>query len=183
MNGFLFSFALLCFALSVGLSWQDTSTLLRHFGWDADKLLDKYTEAPEETLIVAGVLPRHDVDAPGTKRARLAFTCSICFDEEDVQPVSAACGHQFCDACYTYYIRQKITEEGESFRICCPHEKCKVVVPYRLVMQLMDSAVQERYVSSYTRVCMFVYVYMCICVFALRGAHDRSLTPFFKKIP
>ncbi|ORY95727.1 putative ariadne-1 protein-like protein [Syncephalastrum racemosum] len=129
----------------LGLTCQDAGTLLRHFGWDADKLLDKYTEAPEDTLIDAGVLPRYDDDVPGTKRARVAFTCSICFDDEDVKPVSAGCGHQFCDGCYTYYIRQKITEEGESFRICCPHEKCKVVVPYSLVMQLMDNSVQDRY--------------------------------------
>lgn len=63
--------------------------------------------------------------------------CSICFDS--VRTYSAlACGHPFCNKCYSDFLGHKISDEGhECFYARCPELKCQLVVPPAFVRTLV----------------------------------------------
>ncbi|KAI9313240.1 hypothetical protein BX666DRAFT_755599 [Dichotomocladium elegans] len=137
----------------LGLTNEDSATLLRYFRWNKEKLFERYMEVPDKVLRDAGVLTAND-DGSGVqaivKAKDLAldepFTCDVCCnDDPEIETVSVACGHRFCTECYVHYLRQKIRNEGESRRIECMQDKCNVIVDEKTVKQLMDSDTNERY--------------------------------------
>ncbi|CAG8688994.1 3430_t:CDS:2, partial [Acaulospora morrowiae] len=111
----------------LGIQKQHAATLLRHFRWNKERLIERYMDNSEEVLKQAGVItddsrvPRF-VKVPG-------FTCEICCDDdEDLDTLALSCGHRFCHNCYEHYLTQKIKEEGESRRIMCMANNCNVIV-------------------------------------------------------
>jgi ariadne-1 len=102
---------------------------------------------PDAVKIEAGV-----VDDPTRPRLLKSthFTCSICYlssEDEDsgrMETLALGCGHRFCSDCYQHYIEQKVKEEGESRRVQCMQEKCKLVVDERTVKMLVDPAIYEK---------------------------------------
>ncbi|KAI7881809.1 hypothetical protein K492DRAFT_176902 [Lichtheimia hyalospora FSU 10163] len=135
----------------LGLSSEDSATLLRYFRWNKEKLFERYMEVPDKVLRDAGVLTNTD---DGHSMMVLAkdlqldepFMCDICCDDDpDMETVCVACGHRFCKTCYVHYLRQKIRDEGESRRIECPQDKCTVIVDEKTVERLMDPSTNEKY--------------------------------------
>lgn len=144
----------------------DAATLLRHFGWNKEKLIEKYMDDPEKVNLEAGV---HE-DPSRPKLMNLEdFTCDICFRSTDdfipapsskgkgrgtskiqslppptIQTLALACGHRFCTDCYGSYLGQKIKLEGESRRIQCMEEKCNLVMDEKTVGLLVSADLFER---------------------------------------
>ncbi len=58
--------------------------------------------------------------------------------------LALGCGHRFCKDCYAEYLLRKIQEEGESRRVQCMEEKCKLVVDERTVGLLVPPEVLEK---------------------------------------
>ncbi|KAK0555602.1 hypothetical protein OC845_000173 [Tilletia horrida] len=126
----------------------DAATLLRHFGWNSERLIEKYMEQPEAVQVDAGIHedPRH------TKLIALEdFMCDICcMSGEDhpsgkIQTVALTCDHRFCKDCYKQYIERKVQEEGESRRVQCMQEKCSIIVDERTVGLVVSPEIFERY--------------------------------------
>lgn len=122
---------------------QHAATLLRHFKWNKERLIERYMEDPEAVSEKAGVV----VDS--TKQPKFivikGFECPICcMDDDDMQTIALHCGHRFCKNCYGAYLNEKIAEQGESRRIQCMEAGCKLVVDENTVRMLVDDKVDEK---------------------------------------
>jgi ariadne-1 len=133
---------------SLGLSTEDTATLLRYFRWNKEKLLEQYMENQVEVLKRAGVSSVSDLKHAIVLAKDISpdFMCEICCDDDaDMETTSVSCGHRFCRNCYTHYLFQKIREEGESRRIQCPQSDCDVIVDEKTVALLVDPQTNSKY--------------------------------------
>ncbi|KAN0065115.1 hypothetical protein ACQY0O_001612 [Thecaphora frezii] len=126
----------------------DAAILLRHFGWNKERLIERYMDSPETVNLEAGV---HE-DPSRPKLQMLAdFTCEVCYtSSEDIkggkmETLALACGHRYCKSCYQQYMDQKIREEGESRRMQCMKEKCNLVIDERTVGLVVEPATFDRY--------------------------------------
>lgn len=126
----------------------DAAILLRHFGWNKERLIERYMDSPDKVKLEAGVL-----EDPSRPKLQMLpdFTCQVCFTSSGDEPsgkmetLALACGHRFCRDCYGQYLGQKIREEGESRRVQCMREKCNLVVDERTVGLVVRPEVFERY--------------------------------------
>lgn len=97
------------------------AALLHLFRWHVDSLVERYMEDSEKVLISAGLSP--SLDTAHVSNAESGWMCTICCnessDEEPLKIFDLACGHLACTDCYDYYLRVKISEEGQSREIPC----------------------------------------------------------------
>ena len=136
------------FIYLIGLSNEDSATLLRYFRWNKEKLFERYMDLPEKVLRDAGVSQQQQnkITVLAKDLPEQPFMCDICCDDDpEMETVCVACGHRFCRGCYEHYLRQKIREEGESRRIECPQDKCNVIVDEKTVQQLVDPQTNQKY--------------------------------------
>ncbi|KAN0062863.1 hypothetical protein ACQY0O_004684 [Thecaphora frezii] len=87
----------------------EVAILLRHFGWNKERLIERYMDSPETVNLEAGV--HKDPSRP--KLQMLAnFTCEVCYtSSEDIkggkmEMLALACGHWYCKSCYQQYMDQ-----------------------------------------------------------------------------
>ncbi|KAI8988618.1 hypothetical protein BDF20DRAFT_953743 [Mycotypha africana] len=134
----------------LGLTREDSATLLRYFRWNKEKLFEQYMDSSEKVLKLAGVSSisdlKHVIVLAKDLDTTEDFMCNICCDDDpEMETVSVSCGHRFCKRCYTQYLCQKIREEGESRRIQCPESDCNIIVDEKTVELLVDSATYSKY--------------------------------------
>ena len=107
-----------------------------------------YLDDPDTVLEKAGVhsgencevlhLGAGSVSVGGKTQAAQSMpevTCLICYDDTAKEYSSLACGHKYCNECYTTFLTHKIKDEGHSAIFAtCPHDKvCRhqLIVPGR----------------------------------------------------
>ncbi|CDR47256.1 CYFA0S30e00914g1_1 [Cyberlindnera fabianii] len=106
----------------LGLSQNDTITLLHHFKWNQEKLMDSYMENPDKVRDEAGILADTtdgtDLVATGKRHYSNSddFMCPICCEQEH-DSFQVSCGHEYCLKCYKRYINERV-QKGEVIR--CP---------------------------------------------------------------
>lgn len=131
----------------LGLSAEGAAILLRHFKWNKERLIEQYMDHSQEIQENSGI----DTITNGVPKTTTidGFVCDICCeDEPGLQTFALKCDHRFCLGCYCHYVTQKIKEEGESGRIQCPADKCKVLVDSKAVAFLSNEATLHRYVFN-----------------------------------
>ncbi|KAJ3213366.1 hypothetical protein HDU67_002948 [Dinochytrium kinnereticum] len=129
---------------------QHAATLLRHFKWNKERLIERYMDVPSEVCTAAGVI----LDASKQPKFIVipGYTCEICYNDEDgLESLALSCGHRFCRDCYSRFLVQKIEEEGESRRIQCPGTGCKLIVDEKTVELVVPPRVHEKYRSLLLR--------------------------------
>jgi ariadne-1 len=125
------------------LSKEHAATLLRHFRWNRDRLIEKYISDPEGITTEAGIV-NDPAYAPRYELAPDKFTCEICFDSgPQLETLALPCNHRFCRACYQEYVTRKIMQEAESRRVQCPG-KCKLALDDKTVKFLVSDEVFAR---------------------------------------
>lgn len=127
----------------------DAAILLRHYGWNKERLIELWVETPEKLKVEAGIM---DDEITPKLQDLSKFTCQVCFlSSSDVgtgkvpkmSTLALACGHRFCKDCYTQYIEGKI-REGESRKIQCMEEKCGLIVDEKTVGILVGDEMLEK---------------------------------------
>jgi ariadne-1 len=84
----------------------DAVILLRHWGWNKDRLFERYMENAERCAIEAGI--EGSGRQPRLKRVR-GFVCQVCFETSSTtETIALTCDHRYCRDCYTHYLEQKI---------------------------------------------------------------------------
>ncbi|KAK9470935.1 uncharacterized protein V1510DRAFT_398175 [Dipodascopsis tothii] len=138
-------------ASTLGLSAEDAMTLLLHYKWKHERLLELYVDDTEGVLRAAGIQTRDD-GAPAkyatvpSKDLPAGFMCEICCDDDDgLETMAIDCGHRFCLDCYRHYLTQKIVDEGESRNITCPGDGCRLVVNDGAIRLVVDDRTYARY--------------------------------------
>ena len=129
-----------------GLNWSAARTLLAHFRWNKERLLERYMEDSDRVLQASGLsLSQSSSENKSVdlivSPAAVDFTCAICCDDlqenAELKVTSlASCKHQFCTACYSHYVVQKIRGEGECRNITCPASGCKNLLNEEAIRQL-----------------------------------------------
>lgn len=141
----------------LGVEESKASLLLRYNSWNKERLIEKYMDNPDKTLIAAGAAmpepepPRPSRRPPSRKPKSSAssksdtFVCSICFDDApDITPLSLECGHAACSGCWSAYINSKIRDEAE--HACrCMAEGCGLVAPDSFVRAAVDEETYVRF--------------------------------------
>ena len=127
----------------IGSSNEASATLLRHFNWNKERLVESYMDDPAKVCLAAGVI-MNDQQRPRIMSVP-GFCCDICCNDDDgLETLALSCGHRFCRDCYAQYLTMKITQEGESRRISCA-ANCKIIVDERTVQLLVTPPVYEKY--------------------------------------
>ena len=66
------------------------------------------------------------------------FICQICFDDSQTESLSLSCGHKFCTECWSFYLKSKIREEGES-SIGCMATNCTLIAPDSFIESTLEN--------------------------------------------
>ncbi|RUP50342.1 hypothetical protein BC936DRAFT_139583 [Jimgerdemannia flammicorona] len=137
----------------LGIRQEHSATLLRHFRWNKERLIERYMDDPDKVMLKAGIITNNSLVPHWEPAAKFpGFMCDICCDDDaDLQTLSLSCRHRFCGNCYRHYLSQKIREEGESRRIQCPQDGCNVIVDEETVKTAMDKETHAKYRSLLNR--------------------------------
>jgi len=93
-------------------------TLLNHFRWDKNKLLERFYSVEQDDIFKETVPIQIDSDV---------LECQICYDTISKGNMTGLdCGHIFCTECWSEYLSSKI--EDASRIIECPDTKCNTIV-------------------------------------------------------
>ncbi|KAF8049614.1 hypothetical protein N665_2169s0004 [Sinapis alba] len=131
------------------LKKSQARTLLIHYQWNFDKLLDVYGERGKDNLFkTAGltVFDHHPSLSESRYSLRKKMTCDICM-EDDLQSYSMTrmdCGHCFCNNCWKEHFTVKINE-GMSKRITCMAHKCNAICDEDVVKKLVYPKLAEKF--------------------------------------
>ncbi|EJD52338.1 hypothetical protein AURDEDRAFT_111086 [Auricularia subglabra TFB-10046 SS5] len=155
-----------------GVDPSTASLLLRHMGWNKERLMEKYMDNPTAMLEAAGIVVQQPAGpsqqapirtAPSSSRQATSTVirrsarrptadskalppvgCLICCDENPANMSSLLCNHNFCSDCWAEYLKGKIRDEGEC-QIKCMAEDCSVLVPDSFIKETCDAAVYARF--------------------------------------
>jgi len=132
------------------------SILLRQFRWDRERLTADYLEDSEGVLRKAGFHEGENLEMlhvgaglvhvsglPQPASSLPEIKCLICYEDHKMYS-ALACGHKYCNDCYTTFMSHKIKDEGHACLFTtCPHDRCPVMVTERLVHSLPLSQEQR----------------------------------------
>ncbi|KAI9216388.1 hypothetical protein BC828DRAFT_393664 [Blastocladiella britannica] len=135
----------------IAIGQGHAATLLRHFTWNKDQLLERYMEDPEKVLRDACVVLDERL-APKIETHVAGFMCEVCCDDDPAtESIALSCGHRFCLDCYRRYLTSKIMDDGESRRISCMARDCSLVVDQVTVRELASPEEFAKYQSLLLR--------------------------------
>lgn len=142
----------------LGVCLQSAETLLKHYGWSKENLLEAWVDDSEAVCAEVGVdMPRDHISqdfldvvtSPSlevgmNENEDIATECSICYVPCECLPVP--CGHQFCRDCWRGYLEGKI-EMGDSQSISCPQYACYKLVPLEVIEGVVSKKMAAKFLS------------------------------------
>ncbi|XP_054168715.1 E3 ubiquitin-protein ligase ARIH1-like [Oppia nitens] len=138
----------------IQLSSAIIRTLLKHFRWDSQKLLERIFDGNEEQLFKdVGIVVNKDLSHESHNKRRrmdqkMRISCEICCDLVSKNYLFGLnCGHDYCKECWRKYLTTKIMAEGDVTAITCAETECKVIVDDEDVLQLIsdDNLLKSKY--------------------------------------
>uniref|UniRef100_A0A2P2NH31 RBR-type E3 ubiquitin transferase n=1 Tax=Rhizophora mucronata TaxID=61149 RepID=A0A2P2NH31_RHIMU len=112
-------------------------TLLIHYRWDVDKVLQSLVEDGKDRLCTEAGVSIVDQDIMST--SSFPTECSVCFDDLSASNETAMdCGHFFCNNCWTRHFIVKINE-GQSRHIKCMEPKCNAICDDAIIRRLVSA--------------------------------------------
>ncbi|CAI9093642.1 OLC1v1029191C1 [Oldenlandia corymbosa var. corymbosa] len=124
-------------------------TLLIHYRWNVDRVLNDFAEKGVEWLCKIAGLSLNTNQEDDLQRSE-TITCGICFDEVPSRSDSSTmmeCGHSFCNNCWTEHFIVKIND-GQSRRVTCMAHKCNEICDeesVRNMVRLRDPDLAEKF--------------------------------------
>ncbi|EGF84003.1 hypothetical protein BATDEDRAFT_9163 [Batrachochytrium dendrobatidis JAM81] len=138
------------------------ATLLRHFHWNKERLIESYMDDCDKVAVDAGVI----MDASQQPKPTVieGFECDICCNNDTgLMTLALSCHHRFCVDCYRHYLTLKIAEEGESRRIRCPASGCCIIVDEKVVESVVIPAIYQKYQDLLMRTYVDDNIYLKWC--------------------
>ena len=122
------------------LKREDAILALILYEWNMD-ILDNWYENIEENKIKAGIKLSEDI------RKKLANNgintngdfCLICEEKKNSTFFSLNCGHQFCEYCWTEYLKEKIKSPLNALKVKCPQMGCTCIVYENLYSKFLKN--------------------------------------------
>ncbi|XP_022768861.1 probable E3 ubiquitin-protein ligase ARI2 isoform X2 [Durio zibethinus] len=124
----------------LSLKEHHARTLLIHYCWDVDKVLEVLVEYGKDKLFAAaGVQMLDDHAYFPCQSSSSTFACNICFEDVSAYMLTVmSCGHYFCNDFWTEHFIVKINH-GQSRRIRCMALKCNAVCDEEKIRQLVST--------------------------------------------
>ncbi|KAJ3291742.1 hypothetical protein HDU79_002087 [Rhizoclosmatium sp. JEL0117] len=127
----------------IGASDAAAALLLDRFPQRPEDIASTFFDDQEKVLRLVGIRSLHF--DPVFVTALPGFECPICFANEPDDPTLALqCGHRACLSCYSRYIDQKITQEGQ-VRIQCLSPKCTLHIDESTIQMMVNPDIYSKY--------------------------------------
>ncbi|KAF5822971.1 putative transcription factor interactor and regulator CCHC(Zn) family [Helianthus annuus] len=130
----------ICSVLSI--SRDSACMLLRRYNWNVSNVHEAWFANEDKVRKAVGLLDKTDVKLP--KAGELL--CGICFESYSLDKISsAACGHPFCNSCWTAYIGTSISDGPGCLTLRCPIPSCGAAVGVDMVNMLTSDEDKKKY--------------------------------------
>ncbi|XP_061950101.1 probable E3 ubiquitin-protein ligase ARI7 [Populus nigra] len=118
------------------------SILLRHYNWSVSKVHDAWFADEDAVRKSVGLLDKQVVQFSNARE----LTCGICFESiPSDKIISAACGHPFCNTCWSGYISTTINDGPGCLMLRCPDPSCRAAVGQDMINLLAPGGDKEKY--------------------------------------
>ncbi|KAI3511634.1 hypothetical protein L1887_18790 [Cichorium endivia] len=126
----------------LSISRDSACMLLRRFNWNVSNVHEAWFANEEEVRKAVGLLDNTNIKPP--KAGELP--CGICFESYTLDNIStAACGHPFCNTCWTAYISTSINDGPGCLTLRCPIPSCGAAVGVDMVNMLTSDEEKKKY--------------------------------------
>jgi len=110
--------------------------LLRHYGWNEERLNNDFWTDPIKAVTEAGVLARYNCSnyldttpPPQSTNTEPTTTCTICYDDLPAnEMLQMPCKHPFCPVCWTHFLTAMLDSPLTCIRATCPHPSCPELI-------------------------------------------------------
>eukprot|EP01112_Ceratiomyxa_fruticulosa_P005515 TRINITY_DN1616_c0_g1_i1.p1 TRINITY_DN1616_c0_g1~~TRINITY_DN1616_c0_g1_i1.p1 ORF type:complete len:552 (-),score=106.20 TRINITY_DN1616_c0_g1_i1:106-1665(-) len=121
------------------------SSLLRHFKWNKERLIERLMEDQDRVFKEAGVFP--SAPSSSSSSSQTTAACLVCCDDYPInETISLSCAHRYCLDCWKNYLSLKVQDEGSH---CvwtkCPSPGCNVLVDETVFKKVLDPVAFGRY--------------------------------------
>lgn len=129
--------------------------LLRHFGWDKERLYQAFFEDPDRVCKQAGISLEGSTVRRGDPQEE--YMCPICYDDYNGnEMIALSCGHFFCRHCWGDYINAMIRDGPGCIGMTCPYtagkgKGCYQVVDESVVSELASKPLFKKYAKYLSR--------------------------------
>eukprot|EP01130_Rhizamoeba_saxonica_P016476 TRINITY_DN7624_c0_g1_i2.p1 TRINITY_DN7624_c0_g1~~TRINITY_DN7624_c0_g1_i2.p1 ORF type:complete len:560 (-),score=138.66 TRINITY_DN7624_c0_g1_i2:32-1672(-) len=123
-----------------------SSTMLRHYMWRDEKLLQEYFVDADKVWAEVGINKNASKRAKDREfQLQGIDECMICCDMVPAEESTALrCQHRFCNICWESYLSIKI-KDGQ-VHTTCPARGCNILVNEDIIEGLVPASVYEKYV-------------------------------------
>ncbi|KAJ6289407.1 hypothetical protein OIU76_025263 [Salix suchowensis] len=126
----------------LSISRVAASILLRHYNWSISKVHDAWFADEDAVRKSVGLLDKQVVQLSNARE----LTCGICFDTFSCDKIiSAACGHPFCNTCWSGYISTTINDGPGCLMLRCPDPSCQASVGQDMINLLAPGGDKDKY--------------------------------------
>ncbi|XP_031249338.1 probable E3 ubiquitin-protein ligase ARI8 [Pistacia vera] len=132
----------------LSISKVSASVLLRFYNWSVSKVHDEWFADEEKVRKSVGLLEKPVVEFPNAKE----LNCGICFENYPCDRLyTTACGHPFCNACWTGYISTSINDGPGCLTLRCPDPSCGAAIGQDMINLLASDEDREKYSRYFIR--------------------------------
>ncbi|GKV29066.1 hypothetical protein SLEP1_g38037 [Rubroshorea leprosula] len=133
------------------LSKVEAAIILRYYNWNVNRVHEEWFADEENVRKAVGLLEKPTVRFPNGKE----MTCGICFDAYPCDTLhAAACGHPFCESCWTGYISTAINDGPGCLMLRCPDPPCRAAVG----QDMINAFVSDEDIKKYSRYLIRSYI-------------------------
>lgn len=135
-------------------------TLLLHFKWNKERLLDRYYADPKAVRAEAGI-----ATLGVSCVAKGPFTCEICLDDRSAgEGFGLGCNHVFCKTCWANYTAAAVLDQGQGCVYTkCPATGCGEAVTNAVVVAMAAPEVAARWAQFETKHFVTTAKNMALC--------------------
>ncbi|KDP38446.1 hypothetical protein JCGZ_04371 [Jatropha curcas] len=135
-------------SLVLSLPKPEASILLCYFNWSVSKVLEAWFSDESAVREKVGLLDK-GILFPD----KIFSVCGICFESfSNDMIITAACGHPYCNHCWSSYISTSITNDGfRCLMLRCPEPSCTVAVSPRMIDSLVSIDDKRKYAQCLIR--------------------------------
>ncbi|KHG25604.1 putative E3 ubiquitin-protein ligase ARI8 -like protein [Gossypium arboreum] len=131
----------------LSISKVEAGILLRYYSWNVSKVHDEWFADEEKVRRSVGLLEKPVVPFPDGE-----MICGICFETYPYDLLrAAACGHPFCNSCWSGYISTAISDGPGCLMLRCPDPSCVAAVGQDMISALASDEDQEKYSRYFIR--------------------------------
>ncbi|XWS14630.1 hypothetical protein CRYUN_Cryun35bG0025700 [Craigia yunnanensis] len=126
----------------LSISKVEASILLLHYNWNVNKVHDAWFADEKQARERAGLLLKPLIELPDHGD----ILCGICFEPYPRDGIkSTACGHPYCNDCWSSYIKTAIADGPGSLLLKCPEPSCRAAVGEDMIGLFASEEEKKKY--------------------------------------